>query len=163
MRYRLAIAPSSLVIPSILAVLAAGAAYEAAVALEWISLGMQPGDGPPFESLVLVAALIAMFVGALVSLALSDGGRSSTTVALFGAAAGAFVVARFHGFDPYYLPTLRRHSEGGAFSPVLVYTVAGLGVVASLLCFVRPRAGLILGGAALFVCSFTSIFLGTGH
>ena len=119
--------------------------------------------GHPFEGLVLVAALIAMLVGALVSLALSDGGRSSTFVALFGAAAGAFVVARFYGFDPYYLPTLRRYSDGGAFPPGLVYTVAGLGLLASLLCFARPRVGLILSGAVLFVCAFTSIFLGTGH
>ena len=149
--------------PAILAVLAAGAAYEAAVALGWISLGTQPGDGPPFEGLVLVAALIAMLVGALVSLALSDGGRSSTFVALFGAAAGAFVVARFYGFDPYYLPTLRRYSDGGAFPPGLVYTVAGLGLLASVLCFARPRVGLVLSGAVLLVCAFTSIFLGTGH
>jgi hypothetical protein len=170
MRYKLAVAPGgvsarrgALVTPSILAVLVAGAAYETAVALGWISLGTQPGDGPPLEGFVLVAALIAMPVGALVSLALSDGGRSSTFVALFGAAAGGFVVARFHGFDPYYLPTLRRYSDAGTFSPAWVYTVAGLGLLASFLCFVRPRAGFVLSGAVLPVCAFTSIFLGTGH
>jgi hypothetical protein len=153
----------ALATPLILAVLAAAAAYETAVALEWISLGTQPGDGPPFEGLVLLAALAAMFVGAIVSLALSAEGRCSTPVALFGAAAGAFVVARFHGFDPYYLPTLGRYSDAGIFSPALVYTVAGLGLLASLLCFARPRVGLVLSGAVLFVCLFTSIFLGTGH
>jgi hypothetical protein len=170
MRYKLAVAPGgvsarrgALVTPSILAVLAAGTAYETAVALGWISLGTQPGDGPPFEGLVLVAALIAMLVGALVCLALSDGRRSTTTVALFAAVAGAFVVARFHGFDPYYLPTLRRYSDAGTFPPAWVYTVAGLGLLASLLCFVRPRVGLILSGAVLLACAFTSIFLGSGH
>jgi hypothetical protein len=170
MRYKLAVAldrvrarRGALVTPSILAVLAAGAAYETAVALGWISLGTQPGEGPPFEGLVLVAALIAMLVGALVSWALSDGGRSSTAVALLAAVASAFVVARFYGFDPYYLPTLRRYSNAGTFPPAWVYTVAGLGVLASLLCFARPRVGLVLSGAALLVCAFTSIFLGTGH
>jgi len=154
---------ASLATPLILAVLVAGAAYETAVALGWISLGTQPGEGPPFEGLVLVAALIAMLVGALVSFAVSTDGRCSTFVALFGVAAGAFVVARFHGFDPYYLPTLRRYSDEGIFSPGWVYTVAGLGFLASFLCFARPRAGLVLSGAALFVCAFTSTFLGTGH
>ena len=149
--------------PAILAVLAAGAAYEAAVALGWISLGTQPGDGPPIEGLVLFAAVIAMFVGALVSFALSTDGRCSTSVALFGAAAGAFVVARFHGFDPYYLPGLRRYSDGGIFPAAWVYTVAGVGLLASLLCFARPRVGLVLSGAVLLVCLFTSMFLGTGH
>ena len=153
----------ALATPLILAVLVAGAAYETAVALGWISLGTQPGDGPPFEALVLVAALIAMLVGALVSFALSTEGRCSTFVALFGAAAGAFVVARFHGFDPYYLPTLRRYSDAGMFSPTWVYAVAGLGLLASLLCFARPRVGLVLSGAVLLVCLFTSIFLGGGH
>jgi hypothetical protein len=170
MRYRVTAAHDgltarrgSLVSPLILAALAAAAAYETAVALGWISLGTQPGDGPPFEGLVLVAALIAMLVGALVSFALSTEGRCSTFVALFAAAAGAFVVARFHGFDPYYLPTLRRYSDGGIFPPAWVYTVAGLGLLASFLCFARPRAGLVLSGAVLFVCAFTSTFLGTGH
>ncbi len=163
MRYRLTSAPGRLATPAILAVLAAGAAYEAAVALGWISLGTQPGEGPPIEGLVLFAAVIAMFVGALVSFALSTDGRCSTFVALFGAAAGAFVVARFHGFDPYYLPTLRRYSDAGIFSPALVYTVASLGLLASLLCFARPRVGLVLSGAVLLVCLFTSMFLGIGH
>jgi hypothetical protein len=161
MRYKLT--AGALATPLILAVLVAGAAYETAVALGWISLGTQPGEGPPFEGLVLGAALIAMLVGALVSFALSTEGRCSTFVALFGAAAGAFVVARFHGFDPYYLPTLRRYSDAGAFSPVLVYTVAGLGVLASVLCRVRPRPGLVLSGVDLLVCLFASMLLGTGH
>jgi hypothetical protein len=170
MRYRLTAVPDgmtarrgSLATLLILAVLAAAATYETAVALGWISLGTQPGEGPSFEGLVLVAALIAMLVGAVVSFALSTEGRCTTFVALFGAAAAAFVVARFHGFDPYYLPTLRRYSDAGMFPPALVYTVAGLGLLASFLCFARPRVGLVLSGAVLFVCLFTSIFLGTGH
>jgi hypothetical protein len=170
MRYSRTAAPGGLIARRgslatllILAVLAAAAAYETAVALGWISLGTQPGDRPPFEALVLVAALLAMLVGALVSFALSTEGRCSTSVALFGAAAGAFVVARFHGFDPYYLPTLRRYSDAGMFSPAWVYTVAGLGLLASFLCFARPQVGLVLSGAVLLVCLFTSIFLGGGH
>ena len=164
MRYRLASAQwDALVTPSILAVLVVGTAYETAVALEWISLGTQPGDGPPFEGLVLVPTLIALLVGALVSWGSSTSGRSGVSVALLAAVAGAYVVARFHGFDPYYLPTLRRYSDAGTFSPAWVYTVAGLGLLASLLCFARPRVGLVLSGAVLLVCLFTSIFLGTGH
>ena len=170
MRYRVTAAPDGMTAWRgsratlvILAVLAAAAAYETAIALGWISLGTQPGDRPLFEALVLVAALLAMLVGAVVAFALSTEGRCSTSVALFGAAAGAFVVARFHGFDPYYLPTLRRYSDGGIFPPAWVYTVAGLGLLASFFCFARPRVGLVLSGAVLLVCLFTSIFLGGGH
>ena len=170
MRYRIkgasdGVSPrlSAFVMPSILAVLVVGTAYETAVALQWISLGTQPGEGPPFEGLVLFSALIAMFVGAIVALALSAEGRSSKSVALLAAVAGAFVIARFHSFDPYYLPTLRRYSDAGTFPPALVYTVAGIGLLASFLCFARPRVGLVLSGAVLFVCLFASMLLGTGH
>lgn len=150
---------------TLLLLLAVGVAavYETAVALGWISLGSAPGDGPAHEGLVLVAALLAMLAGCLLSWNLAQRRRRDASIALLGAVAAAFMVARFEGFDPYYLPTLRRYSDGGAFSPTWVYAVAFAAVAASLLSFLRPRIGLILNAPALLLCAFTAAFVGVGH
>jgi hypothetical protein len=140
-----------------------GAVYETAVALGWVSLGTVPGDGPDHEGLVVLAALPAMLAGSTVSWALARQGRSDTSIALLGAAAAAFTVARFEGFDPYYLPTLRRYSEAGAFSPAWVYAVALLALAACLLSLGRSRVGFILNPPALLLCAFTAAFVGVGH
>jgi hypothetical protein len=160
-RYRLA-AGIDYGAPLLLAV-TAGAVYEITVALGWVSLGTLPGEGPRYEGLVLPVALVAILAGTIGSWTLAVRSRRNAFVALLGAAAAAFVVARFQGFDPYYLPTLRRYSDGGAFSPAWVYAVALFAVVASLLCFVRPRAGFILNAPALLLCAFTATFVGVGH
>ena len=149
-------------LPLLLAV-SAGAAYETAVALGWVALGTAPGEGPAGDGLVLVVGLAALLGGGIASWALAVRGRRNAFVALLGLAAAAFVVARFQAFDPYYLPALRRYSDGGAFSPAWVYAVAGLALAASVLCVVRPRAGFILNAPALILCAFTATFLGGGH
>jgi hypothetical protein len=149
-------------LPLLVAVVA-GAAYEAAVALEWVSLGTLPGEEPRYQGFFLSAALVAILAGIIVSFVLAVRDRSNRFVALLGAAAAAFVVARFYGFDPYYLPTLRRYSDGGGFSPTWVYAVALVAVLASVLCFTRPRAGFIVNVPALLLCAFTATFVGLGH
>jgi hypothetical protein len=73
------------------------------------------------------------------------------------------MVARFYGFDPYYVPTLRRHSDGGVFSPAWVYAVAAFALVASLLCLMRPRVGFFLNSLALVLCGLTATYVGVGH
>jgi hypothetical protein len=133
------------------------------VALGWIPLGMLPGDGPDHEGLVIAAALIAMLLGCVVSWRLARHRRRDTSIALLGAAAAAFMVARFEGFDPYYLPSLMRYSDTGSFSPTWVYGLAAFAIVASLLSLMRPRVGFMLNSPALLLCAFTAAFFGVGH
>lgn len=148
--------------PCLLAVTAA-AVYEAAVALGWVPLGTLPGEGPSHEGIVLAAALLAILGGCVLSWRLALRGGRNPSVALLGAAAAAFMVARFYSFDPYYLSTLRRYSDGGAVSPVWVYAAAAFALVVSLLCQTRPRTGFILNLPALLLCGLTALFVGVGH
>lgn len=144
-------------------VIAVGAAYEAAVALGWVPLGDAPGEGPRFGSVFYAAALLAMVIGAPLSWVLAAKGRASIPASLLAVAAVAFMVAAYNGFDPYYLPTLRRYSDDGSFPPAWVYTIAAAGLAASALCFLGRRFGLVLTGPVLLFCAFTSLFLGVGH
>ena len=146
----------------ILLVLAGAAAYEAAVALGWIPVGSQPGDGARFEGFVLVSAAIAMVAAVVVSLILGARGRTSTPAALFAAAAAVLMVAHYYTFDTYYLPTLTRYSESGSFSATWVYAVAIAAGLASLLAAVRPRVGLMAASVVIPLCLFTSVFAGFG-
>jgi hypothetical protein len=147
----------------ILAVIAVGAAYEAAIAFGWVPLGDAPGEGPRFGSIFYPAALLAMLVGAPLSWVLAAKGRASISASLLAAAAVVFMVAAYNGFDPYYLPSLRRYSDDGSFPPAWVYTIAAAGLAASLLCFLGRRFGLLLTGPVLLFSVFTSLFLGVGH
>ena len=149
-------------LPLLLAVVL-GAAYEAAVAREWISLGSVPGEGPPYEGWFLATTLLALLAGSVVSWVLAWRYEGNVSVALLGVAAAAFVVARFHGFDPYYLPTMRRYSDAGTFSPLWVYGVALLATLGTALAFTRSRFGYAVSGPALLLCAFTANFLGIGH
>ncbi|MGZ4401904.1 MAG: hypothetical protein ACXVRI_03535 [Gaiellaceae bacterium] len=49
-------------------VLLAAAAYDAAVALEWISTGSQPGADAPGQGVVTVAAFLALLTGIVATL-----------------------------------------------------------------------------------------------
>jgi hypothetical protein len=148
---------------ALLLAVTAGAAYEAAVALKWISPGDMPGEEAPYLGLFYTAAVIALLVGAIVSWILAWRLKSNVFVALLGIAAGAFVVASFYAFDPYYLPTMQRYSEGGTFSSTWIYAVAGLGLLSTVLCLTRPRVGLVVNAPALLLCAFTVTFVGVGH
>jgi hypothetical protein len=148
---------------ALLAVLVAGTAYEAAVALRWIEIGDVPGEGPAYEGVVLGLALLAMFLGAIWSLVLGSEGRQSIVASLLPLAAAAFVVARYYTFDPYNAPTLIRYSDAGGFSPVWVYGLALAALVAFLVSGMRPRVGFFLGAPVLLLCAFTATFLGFGH
>ena len=141
----------------------AGVAYEAAVALKWISLGDLPGEEARYRGLFYTAALIALLVGSVGSWMLAWRLESNVFAALLGVAAAALVIASFYAFDPYYLPTMRRYSDGGTFSPTWVNAVAGFGLLSTVLCLARPPVGLVVNGPALLLCAFTVMFLGVGH
>jgi hypothetical protein len=150
-----------------LGVLIACVGYELAVALGWISLGTVPGQGPPASGWVLLVALLAMIAGA--ALALS---RDLAAIAL-PLAAAAFVVARFYSFDDYYLPSLRRFSDGGTPSPPWIYALAAAaGAIAASAAVVRVAAPNHLNARdvtrglsalILILCAYTAFIQGIGH
>ena len=82
---------------------------------------------------------------------------------LLAPAAAAFLVARFYTFDPYYLPTLRRASDGGLVAPEVVYLLAGLALVAGLLVRLRPRVGLWLTSVVMIGCALFAWVAYGGH
>jgi hypothetical protein len=143
----------------VLAVLAAAAAYEALIAFEVIGLGAEPGDGAPLEALVRATALVATLIGALL-VVLDPGTRLAPLVPL---GAAAFMLARFYTFDPYYLPTLRRFSDDGLVPSALVYLALVLALVTAMLIRAKPRAGSLLGAAAVLACAFLAIVMAGGH
>jgi hypothetical protein len=140
-------------------VLLAAACYEAAVALGILHLGDAPGDGPPGEGIVLVTALGALLVAAVVAAVLPR----RRLVWLLAPAGVALVVARFYSYDPYYLPTLRRMSDGGAVDGRWVVFLCAAAVIAALAVRLRLRAGTFLTVAVSVLSFATVVFEGAGH
>jgi hypothetical protein len=146
-------------------VLAAAAAYETAVALELLSVGPLPGEGPAGEWFVEVAAFAASLVGIGTSVASirRPHAQRSTPSLLLAPAAAAYVIARLYAFDPYYAPTLRRASEDGIIPEWWVFLLAGASLVAAILVRTRPRQGSILTCVVLVACTFTAAVEHAGH
>jgi hypothetical protein len=85
---------------AVVLVLLAAAAYEAAVALEWISMGTLPGQEAAGQALVTIAAFLALLTGIVATLArLRILRRWSAT--LVPIAAAAYMVAHYYAFDSY--------------------------------------------------------------
>ena len=150
---------------AVLAVLIAATAYEAALAFNWLSVGPLPGETPVGYGLVLASALLALLVGVvLLAVAASrPQPRRDPFWSLVGPAAAAFVVTRFHSFDPYYAPTLRRMSEHGMVPDAWVYALVFFAVVAAILTRVRLRQGLAVNALVLLLGALTALAAGTGH
>ena len=110
------------------ALLLLGTVYEALVAAKVIELGELPGEGAPGEGYVLASALIVMLLGVPLAVALTARPTALEQFAALLLASVAFVVARFLTFDPYYLPTLRRISDGGLLPAWWIVSLALLGV-----------------------------------
>jgi hypothetical protein len=145
--------------PLLVAVLLAAACYEAAVALGILHLGDAPGDGPPGEGVVLVAALAALVVAA----GLAAFASRRRLVWLLAPAGVALVVARFYSYDPYYLPTLRRMSDDGAVSGRWVVFLCAAAATAAVAVRLRLRAGTFLTVAGTLLSFATVVFEGAGH
>ncbi|MEO8289645.1 MAG: hypothetical protein ABI649_01455 [Gaiellaceae bacterium] len=133
--------------------------YEALVALRVIDLGSLPGEGPPGEGIVLSLALLAMLAGVV----LAGFGRPASFIELLAPAAAAFLVARFLTFDPYYAPALRRMSDGGLVSPLLVVALVILALTVAVLTRTWPRAGLLLTVPVILACALTALAVAVGH
>ena len=147
---------------AVLVVLLGAAAYEAAVALEWIPVGTEPGENARYEGLVMALASLALLAGVVISLVLAARDRRSVLAAMLPGAGTALMVAVYYTFDTYYLPTLTRYSESGAFAPTWVYGVALTCVPAWFFSLAKPRVGFVVGATVMILCFFTVTFVGIG-
>jgi hypothetical protein len=138
------------------------AVYEAAIALEWIQMGEEPGEEAAGQAVVTLLAFGALLVGFVVSAFAAIGSGSRRLAFLVPLAAAAYLFAHYYAFDPYYLPTLRRFTESGV-SATWIYGVATAGVVVAALIGFRIRAGLALTPLLLLVCAASVLGLGIGH
>jgi hypothetical protein len=143
-------------------VLLVAAAYEAAVALEWISMGSLSGQDAAGQAEVTIAAFVALFTGIVATL-VSRRILHPWPATLVPVAAAAYMVAHYYAFDTYYLPTLRRFCDGGAVPAALVYGVALAALVVAVAIRRRPGAAPVLTPFVLLVCGVIVLAQGTGH
>jgi hypothetical protein len=141
-------------------VIALSAAYETAVALQWIPVGQLPGQGARYEGVFLAAGWLAILTGFFISLFLAAANRRLTPGVLLGVTAAALVAAHAYTFSTYDLPTLVRYTESGTSSASWVVWVVAGGVLASLLCLAQPRIGFVVTACVMPVCLFTFTFTG---
>jgi hypothetical protein len=147
---------------AVVLVLFAAAAYEAAVALEWISMGSQSGEEASGQAVVTIAALLALLTG-IVATVVSRRILHRWPAALVPVAAGAYVAAHYYAFDSYYLPAHRRFSDGGAVPSAWFYGVVVAAVIVAVAIRRRPSVAPMLTPLVLLVCAVTALAEGTGH
>ena len=143
-------------------VLLAAAAYEAAVALEWISMGSKSGDEATGQGAFTSAAFLALLIG-IVATVVSRRILRRWPATLVPVAAAAYMVAHYYAFDSYYLPSLRRFSESGGVSSIWVYGVVVAAVIVALAIRRRQSVAPILTPILLLVCAGTVVAEGFGH
>ena len=147
---------------AVVVVLLAAAAYEAAVALEWISMGSGPGDDAPGQGVVTVAAFLALLTGIVATL-VSRRILRRWPATLVPIAAAVYMVAQYYSFDSYYLPGLTRFSETGSISSFWVYGVALAALIVALAIRRRPSVAPVLMPILLLICGGTVVAQGFGH
>jgi hypothetical protein len=133
-----------------------------------LGLGPQPGDAPAGAAVIVPLALLALLLVGGLLLAAAMGGRAwngwgRLTVPAAGAAAAAFLVARFYSYDPYYAPYLRRMSEDGLVAGRWIAFLVAATLVSGLLVRRWPRvasAGTALG---MWAIALTAAVAGLGH
>lgn len=121
------------------AALLAAAAYQGLTALDAIPPGDQPGETPPGLGPLVTICLVSLLAGGIAllasGLARADGRPRPAELVAIPLAAALYAIANHYTYDPYYLPTLRRVSDGGVPTVVIVVLVTcaivcatGLGV-----------------------------------
>jgi hypothetical protein len=73
------------------------------------------------------------------------------------------MTTRFYTYDPYYLPTLRRYSEGGAVAAGWILSMLAVSIVVGVSSRLRPRAGSIATAFMLPLLLLTFAFASDGH
>jgi len=147
---------------AVVLVLLAAAAYEAAVALEWITMGPQPGDDASGQGVVTIAAFLALLTGIVATL-VSRRILRRWPATLVPIAAAAYMVAQYYTFDSYYLPSRTRFSDTGSISSVWVYGVAVPALIVALAIRRRPSVAPVLTPILLLICGGTVVAQGFGH
>jgi hypothetical protein len=148
----------------VVAILAAAAIYEVAVALGWIPMGSQPGDEASGQGIVLTAAMLGILAGVVDCAAGLRARREPAWPAAFiPPAAAAYVTAQFYSFDSYNLPSLIRFSEEGSIPAGWIYGLVVCALVVALATRIRPRLGLGATAVLLLVCAGTVVGEGFGH
>jgi hypothetical protein len=147
----------------VLAALLAATVYELLVAARVIELGSLPGEGSPGAGLAGWLAAIGLMSAAFLCAVLARSVRAPALAALLAPAAGAFLLAYFHAFDPYYLPSLIRYSERHFVPPVLVYALAGATLAVGVVTLLRRRPGLLLSVPAILLCGLAAFWASIGH
>jgi hypothetical protein len=156
--------PSSSVVVVLLGVIVAGALYEAAVAGGVVPIGTVPGEGPRGEEYVLLAGVGALLATAVVVAFVAVGVLGPFAAGpLLPLAGAAFAFARWYSYDPYYLPTLRRASEGGLVPASWMAGLVLLSLLAAALSYARPRPGAALTVVALTLSAVTAFAAQLGH
>ena len=128
-------------------------------------MGSQSGDDARGQALATIAAVAALVlgIGSTAFAARRERQRGSLPAVAVPLSAAAYLTAHFYAFDSYYLPSLRRFSDGGSVSPIWIYGVVLAAFTVAALIWRRPREGLILAPVILLVCAVTVVGLGTGH
>jgi hypothetical protein len=147
----------------VLAALLGVTAYELLVAVGVIDLGSLPGEGPPGAGIVGWLAAAGLVAAALLGVLLARAQSAPALSAFLAPAAGAFLLAYFHTFDAYYLPTLIRYSERDFVPPALVFALAAASLAAGLVAFRRRRLGLALSVPTILACALAAGWSGIGH
>ncbi len=150
------------------AVIAVGAVYELAVAVGLIALGPQPGDAPAGSAQVVGLSVVALLLTGVLLLGatLSSPARAAwgtLAAPLAGAVAGAFLVARFYSYDPYYAPYPRRMSDGGLVAGRWVALVVVATLAAGILARRWPRAASAVTAVGVWTIALTAAVAGLGH
>ena len=125
----------------ILLVLAGAAAYEAAVALEWIPVGTQPGEGARYEGFVLVFAVVATLAGVVVSLMLATRRQRSAPLRSSPPPPPHSWSCTTTPLTPTTCRASRATRTQHRFRRRRVYSVAIAGALASLLALERSGSG----------------------
>jgi hypothetical protein len=150
---------------SVPAVLLGAAAYELALAVGLIGsyAGLAPGEGIEGEETVAGVAALTMVVGVVLAGLHARRPHCPWAVALFAPAAAAFMIARFYTYDPYYLPTLRRYSDGGAVPTGWIFFMLAVSLAAGVSARARPRSGSVATALVLPFVLATFTLASDGH
>ena len=89
--------------------------------------------------------------------------RPRRVVALYAPAAAAVATASFYTYDPYYAPSSRRYSDGGAVSPVWILGMVALSLAVGASTLRSPRIGSAATALFLPVLLVTWVLALDGH
>ena len=155
-------APAVIVLGVLAAVIAASAAYEAALAFgvtEYSARGeLPPGSGLEPAGFVAIWLAALILVGAAAGNARLGGWPAVASVTALAIAAA---VARYYAPEPYYLNTHDRiadHCPGSRIALLIILAAA-----AAALARFRPRAGAAFAAVVLVLCAVTLAGEGYNH